>query len=115
MVPGNKTYVSAKTYGKKIVVNGNSRLKRVKRNLSKNYFDNGKSFIKSFSVAKTEHMKHYAIPFLKEQKPDIIVMNVGKNYIKYKNKDNVNVNDLADNIISLVLICRDSGVLDVEK
>ena len=42
-------------------------------------------------------------------------MNVGKNYIKYKNKDNVNVNDLADNIISLVLICRDSGVLDVEK
>ena len=60
-------------------------------------------------------MKYYVIPSLKEQKPDIIVTHVGKNYIKYKNKDDVNVNELADNIISLVLICRDSGVLDVEK
>ena len=51
-------------YGKKIVVIGASRLKRVKRNLSKNYFDNGKSLIKLSGVAKnrTYEILCYTIP-----------------------------------------------------
>ena len=57
-VPENKTYASATKYGKNIVVIGDSHLKRIKRNLFKNSFDNAKSFIKSFAGAKTEHMKH---------------------------------------------------------
>ena len=58
-------------------------------------------------------MKHYIILSLKEQKPDITVIHVGGKDINYKNKGNVNVNELADNIISLAMICRDFGVLDV--
>ena len=46
VVPGNKTYASVTKYGKKIVVIGDSHLKRIKRNLFKNSFDNAKSFIK---------------------------------------------------------------------
>ena len=108
VVPGNKT-----KYGKKIMVIGDSHLNRIKRNLFNNSFDNAKSFIKSFGGAKTEHMKHYVLPSLKEQKPDIIDINVGGNDINYKNTGNINVNELADNIISLAMICRDSGVPDV--
>ena len=66
--------------------------------------------IKSFGVTKTEHMKHYVIPSLKEQKPDIIVIHVGGNHINYKNKGNVN--ELADNT-SLAMICCDFSVPDV--
>ena len=62
------------------------------------------SFIKSFGGVKTEHMKHYITPSLKEQKPDIILIYVGGNDINYKTKDNVNINELADNIISLAMI-----------
>ena len=54
-------------------------------------------------------MKHYVIPSLKEQKPNIIVIHIGGNDTNYKNKDNINVNELAD-IISLARICRDFGV-----
>ena len=101
VVPGNKTYASATKYSKKIVAIGDSHLKRIKRNLFKNSFDNAKSFIKSFGGAKTEHMKHYVIPSLKEQKPDIIAIHVSGNNINYKNKSNVNVNELADNIVMI--------------
>ena len=95
------------------MVIGDSHLKRIKRNLFKNSFDNAKSFIKSFREAKTEHMKHYVIPSLKEQKPNIIAIHVGGNDINYKYKDNANVNELADNIISLTKTFRDFGVPDV--
>ena len=39
-------------------------------------------------------MKHYLMSFLEEQKPDVI--DVTGNDSNYKNKDNVNVNELAD-------------------
>ena len=60
-------------------------------------------------------MKRYVIPSLKEQKLDITVIHIGGNDLKYKTKDNINVNELADNIISLATICRDFGVPDVVK
>ena len=58
-------------------------------------------------------MKFYVALSLKEQKPDIIVMHAGGNDISYKNKGNVNMNELADNIISLAMICRDFRDPDV--
>ena len=50
---------------------------------------------------------------LKEQNPDIIVIHVCGNDTNYKNKGNENVNELADNIINLAVICRDFGVPDI--
>ena len=55
---------------------------------------------------------NHVIPSLKVQKTEIIIIHVCGNDINSKNKDNVNVNKRADNIISLAL-CRDSGVSDV--
>ena len=40
-------------------------------------------------------------------------MHAGGNDISYKNKGNVNMNELADNIISLAMICRDFRDPDV--
>lgn len=58
-------------------------------------------------------MKHYAIPSLNDQKPDIVVMHVGGNDIHHKNKDTIKVEEIAKNIIELANICRESGVPDV--
>ena len=68
------------------MVTGDSHLKRIKQNIFENSFDNARSIIKSFGGAKTEHMKNYVIPSLKEQKPDIIVIHVGGNGIITKTK-----------------------------
>ena len=105
VVPENKTYASATKYTKKIVVIGDSHLKRIKQNLFKNSFDDDKSFI-------TLNMKHYVIPSLKEQKRDIIAIHIRGNDINYKNKDNVNVNELVNNINSPAMTCRDFGIPD---
>ena len=40
-------------------------------------------------------------------------LHVGGNNTNYKNKGNINVNELADNIISFAMTCRDFGVPDV--
>ena len=58
-------------------------------------------------------MKYYVAPSLKEHKPDIIVIHVGGNDINYKNKGHVNMDELADNIISLAMMCGDFGTPDV--
>ena len=58
-------------------------------------------------------MKHSVITSLREQKLDMIVIHVAGNDINYKNKGNVNINELADSIINLHAICRDFGVPDI--
>ena len=58
-------------------------------------------------------MKHSVITSLREQKLDMIVIHVAGNDINYKNKGNVNINELADSIINLDAICRDFSVPDI--
>ena len=113
VVPGNRTYASATKYGKKVMVLGDSHTKRIKRNLFNNSFDNAKTYIKSFSGARTNDMKHYAIPSLNDQNPDIVVIHIGGNDITHKNKETVIVEDLAKDIIDLGNLCRESGVPNV--
>ena len=55
-------------------------------------------------------MKHSVITSLREQKLDMIVIHVAGNDINYKNKGNVNINELADSIINLDAICPDIAI-----
>ena len=112
-VPGPRSYASATKYGKKVMVVGDSHIKRIKRNLFNNSFENARSYLKSFSGAKTEDMKHYIIPSLNEQNPDVIVIHVGGNDINHRNKESINEKELAKNIINVAMICRNSGVPDI--
>lgn len=113
IVPGNRTYASTTKYGKKIMVVGDSHIKRIKRNLFNDSFDNAKSYIKSFSGAKIDDMKYYITPSLKEQKPDIAILHVGGNDITHKNKENINIDEIARNIVNIAIQCKEEGVSDV--
>ena len=112
IVPGNRTYSSATKYGKKILIIGDSHLKKIRRNIFNDSLINCKSHIKPFGGAKTEHMKYYIIPNLKEFKPDIVVVNIGSNDINFQNLQ-IDLNKLSNEIINIGLNCFRYGVREV--
>ena len=67
--------------GKKTLMIGDSHIQRFKREKLQNSFDNAKSFVSCFSVAKMEGLPHYIIPSLLKKKPDTVVIHVGSNNI----------------------------------
>ena len=76
-------------------------------------FDNAKSYVGYFSVAKTEDLHHYIIPSLLKEKPDTVVINVGSNHISHRIFEEFNVDKLADEIIDIGKMRRQYGVKDV--
>ena len=64
VVPGNNTYAGTLRDGKKILMIGDSHIRRVKRDKLQNSFDNAKTFVTYFSGAKTEDLHHYIISSL---------------------------------------------------
>ena len=81
VVPGNNTYAGTLREGKKTLMIGDSHIQRFKREKLQNSFDNAKSFVSCFSVAKMEGLPHYIIPSLLKKKPDTVVIHVGSNNI----------------------------------
>ena len=82
---GMRTYADSTKFGKKILITGDSHLKRIKRNKLKNSFKNTKCIMKTFGGAKTEELEHYKTPHLEYEKLDIVVIHVGSNNINYNN------------------------------
>ena len=64
--------------GKKILIVGDSRLKKIKGNKQNNSFSKAKCIMKSFSGAKIQDLK-YVTPHLEHEKPDIAVIYIGSN------------------------------------
>ena len=77
ILPGNSNYVNETKYVGKIMMIGDSHIKRMKMGLFNNSFETVQSKIKSFNGAKTQELKHEIIPSLAEQKPDIAVVHIG--------------------------------------
>ena len=110
--PEMRTYADTTKFGKKILITGDSHLKRIKRNKLKNSFKSAKCIMKAFGGAKIEELEHYITPHLEYEKPDIAVIHVGSNNISNKNL-NMNPAVLAQNIISTGNKCVDYGVEEV--
>ena len=53
---GNRNYADITAFGKKILIAGDSHLKKIKRN---NSFRKAKCIMKSFSGAKMQDLQHY--------------------------------------------------------
>ena len=51
--------------------------------------------------AKTQDFRHYIIRSLAEKKLDIVVIHIGGNNINFKNAENLNVENLAENIVNM--------------
>ena len=108
VVPGNNTYAGTLRESKKILMIGDSHIRRIKRGKLKNLFDNAKSFLRYFSGAKTEDLHHYIIPLLLKEKP---VIHVGSNNITHRIFEDFNADKLADETIDICKMCRQYGDL----
>ena len=99
VLPGNNTYAGTLRERKKILMIGDSHIRRVKRDKLQNSFDNAKSFFGYFSGTKTEDLQHYIISSLLKEKPDTVVIHVGSKNITHRIFEDFNADQLADEII----------------
>ena len=109
IVPGNSDYASVIKNGRKVLVVGDSHIKRIRRNDFNKELKNGKAIFRSFSGASTKPMDHYILPLLVDDKPDAVIIHVGNNDIL----TNANHEEIARNIIKIGLNCKIDGVNDL--
>ena len=76
-VPGNSDYASIIKNGRKVLVVGDSHIKRIRRNDFNKELKNGKAIFQSFSGANTKQLDHYILPPLVDDKPDAVTIHVG--------------------------------------
>ena len=96
-VPGNSNYASITKNGRKILVVGDSHIKRIRRNDFNKELKNGKAFFRCFSESTSKQSNHYIIPSLADDKPEAAIIHVGTNDVLNK----LNHEDIARNIISI--------------
>ena len=72
-VPGNSNYASIIKNGRKVLVVGDSHVKRIRRN----DFNNNLKMVKlSFSGANAKQLDHYILLPLVDEKPDAVIIYV---------------------------------------
>ena len=108
-VPGNSDYASIIKNGRKVLVVGDSHIKRIRRNDFNKELKNGKAIFRSFSGANTKQLDHYILPPLVDDKPDAVIIHVGTNDIL----TNANHEEIARNIIKIGLNSKNHSVNDV--
>ena len=85
--------------GHKILVVGDSHVKRIRRIDFNKKLRNGKAYFRSFSGATSKQLDHYIIPSLVDDKPDAVIIHVGTSDILY----NANYEDIAQIVKVTVL------------
>ena len=71
---------------------------------------NNKTFIRSFPGSTTAYLNEYVKPTLREEQPDIVVINAGCNDVA---RDKKSAKEIAENIIGIGHTCRQEGVNEI--
>ena len=95
-VPGNSEYSSVIKDGKSICILSDSIGKCIKINKLNKYIKNKKAYKRCFDGADTKALHHYAIHTLTNNKPDIVIINIGSNNMR-KDKP-ISIADAINNI-----------------
>ena len=96
-IPVNSNYASIPKNGRKILVVGDSHIKRIRRIDFNKELRNDKAYFRSFSGATSKQLDHCIIPSLVDDKSDAVIIHVGTNDILY----NASYEDIAGNIIKI--------------
>ena len=105
--PGNSNYTSISNNDPKILVVGDSHVKRIIRIDFNKELRHSKAYFRSFSGAVSNQLDHYIIPSLVNDKP--VIIHFGTSNILY----NASYEDIAQNIIKIGLNCKSHSVHDV--
>ena len=82
-IPDNSNYASISKNGREILVVGDSHVKRIRRNDFNKGLRNGKAYFSSSSGTTRKQPDHYIIPYIVDDKPDVVTIHVGANDILY--------------------------------
>ena len=105
----NIIYASISKNGRKILVVGDSHVKRIRRIDFNKEHRTGKVYFRSFSCATRKQQDYYIKSSLLDDKPDAVTIHVGTNNIIY----NVCYEDITGNIIKIGSNCKSHGFNDV--
>ena len=108
-IPGNSQYSRIIDKGKKVMVFSDSHGSRIRKKEFSSWVMNGTANIKAFPGAKAQHLEHYIVPSLMDEKPDTVVIMVGANNIRTTDTDEF----IATTIINTGKKCRQEGVNDI--
>ena len=108
-IRGNGNYASILKNGRKILIVGDSRVKRIRRIDFNKELRHGKVYYRSLSSATSKELDCYIIPLLVDDMPDAGIIHVGTNSILY----NAIYENIAWNIIKIDSNCKSCGVNNV--
>ena len=99
---------------KKIFILGDSMVKDIQGwDISSKLHNKHKVYVRSFSSAKVKPMKDYSKPFIKQDKPDHLILPVGANDLASENNAERIAKSIADLAIGLVADDRTISVSSI--
>ena len=113
-VPGINTYAEVVSERRnKVVIFGDSMVKRMKTNEVNGRVRTSKSIIKSFPGARSDEMKYYTIPTIDKFKPNTVLIHVGTNDVKRTDGGDNRIRFIAEDIVNVARACRMKGVKNI--
>lgn len=111
--PGENAYNEAVKYGKTTVVFSTSMTKGINvRNFNNNY-KLGTARFRRFPGAKSKQLKHYVLPTLTDDKPQVVLLQCGGNDLPTGRANPTPVEDVANEIIEIAKTCENYGVENI--
>ena len=80
---------------------GDSHIRRIENNLFKDSIIEGKAHLNSFSGATINRLGYFITPILEEDRPDILIIHIGSNYITHNTISNINAKGISKRIIDI--------------
>ena len=109
-IPGNSNYAEILKHGKKVLITGDSIIRRIQYKEFNRVFQGGKAIIKPFPGATANEIDHYILPHLKTILPDIVIVNAGSNNISRGRVLKQSNEEIVEELLKIGLTCRENGV-----
>ena len=111
--PGINQYNQAVKNGKTTVIFSTSMTKGINvRNFNKDY-KIGTARFRRFHSAKAKHVKHYVLPTLIEESPEVVLLQCGGNDLQTSKLNPTPIDDIAKHIIDTAKICENHGAQQI--
>lgn len=110
VVPGNSSYANMTSEGKKICIFGASITQRINIREFNRCLDDKKAIKTCWSGATVSKATYYMKPTIEEEKPDIILLNIGTNNLT---KERQTEEETVGEILRMVDVCRSYGVNEI--
>ena len=112
-MPGTHSYADVVSQRKnKVVVFGDSIIRRINRKEFNQHLKSSRAYIKYFPGATADEIDCYTEPTIKKMKPDTVILHVGTNDIRRRGGEN-KAALIADDIIKVGLNCKARGVKNI--